>query len=125
MPELLFRAKFAHQVTTASMLMDFQLLTQLSEEYSFLKQVQKKSQRLGNELIDNFISNQDYLIKSSFYFNSLQFRCTYTLELLRELSQEHEDLVFISDPITTYHLKRVIKEQAFMKELPDFKLKDL
>lgn len=105
--------------------MDFQQITKLTEEYNFFMEVQKKADTLGHQLIDNLISKQDVLINSGFYFNSLQFRTSFTLELLKQLSEEHEDLVLISDPITTYHIKRVIKEKSFMEDLPDFKLEDL
>jgi hypothetical protein len=121
MPELLFRSKFAQHITNASILTDLHSLYVLVEDHEFYLENKKKHELNMTNYINNFIlSDQDFLLNSGLYFNSGFFRSSYTLALLKELSTIYEDLVLISDPLTTHHLRDILKkekEEEKMREM--------
>jgi oligoribonuclease (3'-5' exoribonuclease) len=118
MPELLFRARFAHQVTNASILADFQSLYTLIEEEEYFLENKKKNELDKNNYIHNsLLSDQDFILKSSLHFNSSFYRSGYTLSLIKELANEYDDLILISDPLTTFHLRDILKKEKAEKEL--------
>ena len=120
MPELLFRAKFAHQMTNASILGDLHSLNALIEEQKFFNENKEKSgANAENYQKNELLSDQDFIINSSLHFNSLSFRNSYLLALLRELSCSFENLVLISDPLTTFYLKQFLKEERDFESLKD------
>lgn len=120
MPELLFRAKFAEQVTNASILSDFQSIFQLIEEQSFFLENKAKADLDVQDYINNeLLSDQEFILKTALYFNSRYFRSAFTLALLQELAQLYEGLVVVADPLTTHNLAetlRQIKEPALPQE---------
>ena len=118
MPELLFRAKFSHQITNASILSDFQSLYALIEESEYFLENKEKHELDKDSYIHNsLLSDQDFILKSSIYFNSSFYRSSYTLSLLRELAHEYDDLILISDPLTTFHLRDILKKEKIENEL--------
>ena len=119
MPELLFRSKFAHQITTGSILNDFHSLNVLVEDQKFFKENKKnKGSKAKNYEMNELLSDQDFIINSSLHFNSLSFRNSYLLSLLKELSTSFENLVLISDPLTTFYLRKLLKDEQIDKLNP-------
>lgn len=112
MPELLFRAKFAEQVTNASILSDFQSMFMLVEEQSFFLENKAKADLDAQDYIHNeLLSDQEFLLKAALHFNSSYFRSAFTLSLLRQLALVYENLVVVSDPLTTHHLIEILQEE--------------
>lgn len=120
MPELLFRTKFSHQLTNASILGDLHSLHALLEEQKFFFENKNKTgSKAKNYQKNDLLSDQDFIINSSLHFNSLNFRNSYLLALLKELSLSYENLILVSDPLTTFYLKQFLKEERDFNEIKD------
>ena len=113
MPELLFRRQMSQYMTVAGVLSDFINHQNIIEKQKFfLKNKENNKNSNDDYLYNDLIGKKDIFANSNLFFNSMYFRCCYLMALLTDLARTNEKLLLVSDPITTSHLKEILKVRS-------------
>ena len=100
MPELLFRSHIIKQTSWENLAKEFVKFYHWKCNRKFF---------LENKHIKNDLSYiTEDLMRTGIYFNSIYFRTFYSISLLKELSKEVKNLVYVCDPITYAHSKSIL-----------------